>query len=94
MGKIEHEETRKKGVFFVEENGERLAEMLYFHSNPGEITIYHTEVDPKLAGKGIGRDLIAAGVEFARKNGLKIVPTCSYTKKVIDKTPEFQDVLA
>ncbi len=94
MGKIEHEEQKKKGAFFLKENRERLAEMLYFHSNPGEIAIYHTEVGPKLAGKGVGRDLVAAGVKFARENGLKIVPTCSYAKKVIDKTPEFQDVLA
>ncbi|HEX3100346.1 MAG TPA: GNAT family N-acetyltransferase [Pyrinomonadaceae bacterium] len=94
MEKIQQEEHKKKGAFFLEVGGERLAEMLYFHSNPGEITIYHTEVDPSLAGKGVGYDLVAAGVEFARENGLKIVPTCSYAKKVIDKTPEFQDVLA
>lgn len=91
---VQHEETKKKGVFFVEENGKRLAEMLYFHSSLSEITIYHTEVDPEFAGKGVGRDLVAAGVAFARENNLKIVPTCSYTKKVIDKTPEFQDVQA
>ena len=91
---IKHEDDKNKGAFFVEENGERLGEMLYSHSNPGEITISHTEVDPKIGGKGVGRDLVAAGVKFARENKLKIIPTCSYAKKVIDKTPEFQDVLA
>ena len=91
---IKHDEHKKKGSFFIEENGERIARMQYFHSKPGEITIYHTEVDPKLAGKGIGRDFVAAGVKFARENDLRIIPTCSYTKSVIDKTHEFQDVLA
>lgn len=91
---IKHDEHKKKGAFFIEENGERLAEMLYFHSNPGEIKIYHTEVSPKLAGKGVGRDLVSAGVKFARENDLKIVPTCSYAKSVIEKTQDFQDVLA
>ena len=92
--RVQHEEIKKKGTFFVEENDERIAQMQYFHSKPGQITIYHTEVNPKLAGKGVGRELVAAGVKFARENDLKIVPTCSYTKSVIDKTPEFQDVLA
>lgn len=90
---IKQDDNKKKGAFFVEEDGERLAEMLYFQSKPGEITIYHTEVSPKLAGKGVGRERVTAGVEFARDNDLKIVPTCSYAKSVIDKTPEFQDVL-
>jgi predicted GNAT family acetyltransferase len=91
---VQHEELRKKGAFFFEENGQRVAEMLYFHSKPGEITIYHTEVSATLAGKGVGRELVTAGVKYARENDLRIVPTCSYAKSVIDKTPEFQDVLA
>ena len=91
---VQHEEIKKKGAFFVEENGKRMAQMQYFHSKPGEITIYHTETDPKLAGKKVGRELVDAGVKFARENDIKIVPTCSYTKSVIDNTPEFQDVLA
>lgn len=91
---IQHEEIKKKGEFYVEENGKRLARMLYFYSKPGEITIYHTEVDPSLASQGIGRNLVAAGIKFARDNKLKVIPTCSYTKSVIDKTPGFQDVLA
>ena len=92
--KVLHEENKKKGEFYVEENGERLAKMQYFYSQPGEINIFHTEVSPKLAGKGVGRDLVAAGIAFARKNNLKVIASCSYAKSVIDKTPEFQDVLS
>lgn len=92
--KVQHDENKKKGEFYIEENGERCARMQYFHSQPGVINIYHTEVSPTLAGKGVGRELVAAGVKYARDKDLKIDPTCSYTKSVIDKTPEFQDVLS
>ena len=92
--RIEHEEKGKKGVFYIEENGERLAELLYFKSAPGEITIYHTEVKEKFRGEGIGQDLVAAAVKYARENKLKINVTCPYAKKVIDRVPEFQNVLA
>lgn len=94
MMKIERKESGGKGEFFIEENGKKLASMTYKKSGAGKIIIDHTEVDSSLRGEGIGEDLVAEGVKFARENDLKIVPLCPYTKKVIDEKPEFQDVLA
>ena len=59
----------------------------------GTMTIDHTEIHEKLRGEGIGQDMIKAAVEYARANGLKIKADCPYAKKVIERTPEFQDVL-
>ena len=92
--KIEHDGQKEKGTFSINENGERRAELVYLRSGPGEMTINHTEVDEKLRGEGIGRDMVAAAVEFARENHLKIIPTCPYAKKVIDENPEYGDILA
>lgn len=94
MTTIEHEETKKKGTFFVSENGEKLAELAYLRSGREEMDLYHTEVNPKRRGEGIGQDLVAAAVNFARNNGLKVVATCPYAKKVIERTPEFKGILA
>ena len=94
MMKIDHEEAEKKGTFFIEENGEKLAELAYSRSAHGEMTINHTEVSPKLRGEGIGQDMVAAAVKFARENSLKIKATCPYAKKLIDTTPEYKDILA
>jgi len=94
MMTIEHEEKKEKGLFFVDDNGERVAELAYLRSGNDEMNINHTEVTLKLRGEGIGQDLVAATVNFARKNGLKIIATCPYSKEVIEKTPEFQDILA
>lgn len=91
---IQRDEHGKKGAFFIDENGEWIAEMTYFRSGKDQITVDHTEVDPKLRGQGVGEQLVKAAVEFAREGRLKIKAACPYTKKVIDKTPEFQDVLA
>jgi len=92
--KIQHENEDKRGTFFIDENGERLAELTHFESAPGEMTIDHTEVSPKLRGEGIGEDLVAEAVKFARKDELKIVPTCSYAKKILEEAAEYKDVLA
>jgi len=91
---VKQQEDKKKGSFYVEENGEHLADLEYFHSAAGQITIYHTAVDEKLRGQKVGDKLVAAAVNYSRGNDLKVVPTCAFAKKVIDRTPEYQDILA
>jgi len=92
--RIEHEEKGRKWTFFVEEKGERHAELDYFNSGPGTINIYHTEVDEKLRGKGIGAELVKAAVDLARRNSKKIIATCPFAHKIIDRTTEYRDLLA
>jgi predicted GNAT family acetyltransferase len=91
---IQNEEQDAKGAFFIEKDGERIAEMTYRKMGADRIIIDHTEVNDQLKGKGVGKDLVEAGVKFARENHLKIVPQCVFAKKIIDRIPEYQDVLA
>lgn len=91
---IRHVDNGKKGAFVIDVDGEQLGEIEYFVSAPGVITIYHTGVSEKLRGQRAGDKLVAAAVEYARASGLKVIATCPFAKKVIDRTPEFQDVLA
>ena len=90
---IKFEQTESKGAFFVEENGQRLATMSFSKAGDTTLIIDHTEVSDVLRGKNVGKQLVAAAVDYARKNKLKIIPLCPFTKSVIDKTKEYQDVL-
>ena len=90
---IQHEDDGKQGRFFIQDGGKDLAEMDYIWRGPDHITIIHTEVDGSLEGKGVGKELVAAGVAFAREKGIGIVPVCSYAKAVMERTPEYEDVL-
>ncbi len=92
--KIQKTETDGGGKFFIEETGKNIALMTYKKSGKNKITIDHTEVDDSLQGEGIGKDLVAEGVKFARANNLKIIAQCSFAAKVIDENIEFQDVLS
>ncbi|MBP6002120.1 MAG: N-acetyltransferase [Pyrinomonadaceae bacterium] len=91
---IRHVDNGKKGAFVIDVDGEQMGEIEYFVSAPGVITIFHTGVNEKLRGQRAGDKLVAAAIEYARSNGLKVITTCTFAKKVIDRTPEFQDVLA
>ena len=90
---IQHDEQEKGGRFFVSRDGIDLAEMTYVWAGHGHFIIEHTEVDSSLGGKGIGKQLVEAGVAFAREKGVTIRPFCPYAKKVLEHTAEYADVL-
>ncbi|HMC99699.1 MAG TPA: GNAT family N-acetyltransferase [Ferruginibacter sp.] len=91
---IQHELPGKKGTFFIEIDGKRLAEMVYNMANPELMIIEHTEVDDALRGKNVGYQLVHAAVDFARANNIRIIPLCPFAKSVFDKKmDEFGDVL-
>ncbi|MDD4051424.1 MAG: N-acetyltransferase, partial [candidate division Zixibacteria bacterium] len=52
---IKHQFDGSKGAFFVEENGQRLAEMTYTRSGTSHIIIDHTGVSSALKGQGVGK---------------------------------------
>lgn len=86
----------KKGEssFFVEESGEKLAEITFFKSGDDEITVDHTVVSDKLRGRKVGNALVEKIIGFAREENLKIVPVCSFVQKQFEKNAEYEDVLA
>jgi predicted GNAT family acetyltransferase len=51
------------------------------------ITFHHTEVDPAFGGRGLGKLLVTAELEDARRRGLAVLPMCPYVRKVIAEDP-------
>ncbi len=90
---IKNKNDGHRGAFYIEEDGKEVALMHYILAGPGKMIIDHTEVDDSQAGKGLGKQLVAAGVKYARENHLKIQPLCPFAKKIFDLTPAYADVL-
>lgn len=88
---IQHEKAGNTGRFYIEENNKTVAELDY-QLKDKNLLVLHTEVDDSLEGKGVGRELVAAAVEYVRNNALRINATCPYAKKVLDRAKEFADV--
>jgi uncharacterized protein len=90
---IQHEHSGHRGAFFLERDGERLAQMTYTVAG-SRVIIDHTDVDDRLRGTGTGRKLVEAAVEWARQEKTQLMPLCPFAKSVFDKTPAYKDVLA
>jgi len=90
---IKNKNDGKRGAFYIEDNDKEIALMHYIFSGPEKMIIDHTEVDEAYGGKGLGKKLVTAGVEYARQHHIKILPLCPFAKKVFGMTPEFADVL-
>ena len=91
--RVEHSYDSKKGEFFILEDGKKIASMIYVYAGETKIIIEHTVVDPSHEGKGLGKQLVNAAVDFARKNGIKIMPLCPYAKRVLEASDTYRDVL-
>lgn len=86
--KIQH----KEGEFFVVINGKKA--ILDYTINGKEMDIFHTFTDPDLRGQGLAEQLTQAAFEHAKKNGLKIIPTCEYVRDAfLKKHPEWNSIV-
>lgn len=83
----------KRGYFEAVEDGKEAGKMTYTWAGDSKFIIDHTEVSPDFNGKGVGKKLVMAAVDYARANNLKIIPLCPFAKSVFDKVPEIDDVL-
>ena len=90
---IQNKQIKGKGMFFVEQDGNILAEMIYTMPSPDKMIIEHTEVSDELKGKKAGYQLVHTAVEYARTNNIRIIPLCPFANSVFKKKPEYADVL-
>lgn len=77
--------------------GEALAVCEYRLDDSGGqrvLTLHHTEVPAALQGRGVAGDLVAAALAWARAEGLKVRPTCSYVAAYMQRHPDTADLLA
>ncbi len=80
------------GSFFIEKEGRQIAE-LDFEVKNNLLNAYHTGVRPELEGQGIAGKLFDELVKYARENGYKVIPSCSYILAKFRRNPEgFRDI--
>jgi len=72
----------------------RLIGLAAYRRRDGVIAFTHTEVDEELTGRGFGSRLVAAALDDAARQGLRVVPLCSFVEQYVAKHPEYAEMLA
>lgn len=80
--KVQHTEQEGAGEFFVEIEGTKEGS-LFYSIIQNRLAIEHTEAT--VEGKGIGKALVKAALEYARKNNLEVIAQCSFAKAVMER---------
>jgi predicted GNAT family acetyltransferase len=83
---VTHEPQRKRFVARLEE---RESHLIYTPSGTGVVDFLTTYVHPALRGRGVGEALVKAGLEWARAEGLKVIPSCWFVGTVVRRHPEY-----
>jgi predicted GNAT family acetyltransferase len=87
---IKQQQQGDKGRFIT---ADELGEITYGLESKDVVTIYHTDVDEALKGKGAGKQLVNAVVGWAREQGYRIHPLCPFAKAVLERDERYSDVL-
>jgi predicted GNAT family acetyltransferase len=79
--------NKSQNRFETSEQGET-AELVY-QLEDGVLDIVHTGVPKPMEGRGVAAALTKTALDYARANGLKVRPSCSY---VADLDPTAQGI--
>lgn len=86
---IEH--NAAEGIFRAMEDGKEIGNIEYEVSGR-VMTITHTRAH--VEGRGLGRILVAAAIDYARGEGMKIIPQCTFARKLMERVEEYRVLLA
>jgi predicted GNAT family acetyltransferase len=58
----------------------------------GNFVIMHVGVYPEFRGQGLAGKIVEAGLEYAKRNSLRVIPMCSYAAAYIRRNPQYLEL--
>ena len=89
---IRHDADQHRFVAVVD--GAATGAMLrYRRVDDATLDYFSTFTPPELRGRGLAAVIVRAALDYARENGLGIVPTCPYVAKLIEREPQYRELV-
>ena len=73
--------------------GSELAGFATYHSQPGLITVLHTEIKRPLEGQGIGSELVRRMLDDIGAKGARVLPVCPFMLAFLRRHPQYNDLV-
>lgn len=86
---VVHEPERSR--FAVRSDGTEA--VLEYQKLADKVVFAHTGVPRALEGRGAGGALARAGLEWARGEGLRVIPICPFVSSYIRRHPEYAELV-
>jgi len=83
--------NEEAGRFEVELEGETA--FAQYQVLPEGVLFPHTVVPEAFEGRGVGSALARAGLDWAREQGLKVLPACAFFAAYMQRHAETQDLV-
>jgi uncharacterized protein len=74
--------------------GDDLIGFVDYRPTEGALIFTHAETDPTVRGRGLGTVLVRGALDDVRRRGTLVVPRCPFVADVIDRNPEYADLVA
>ncbi len=82
------------GVITLHKDDEEVGRLTYtIIPEENRLIISFVLVHRQFEGRGMGKYLVEEGVRFARENGWKVYPHCSYARSVMNRMKDVDDIL-
>ena len=90
---FENKKSGNGGVLSLREEAEEVGRLTYtVFPEDKRMIISFVLVHPKFEGKGNGKLLVEEALKFARENGWKVYPHCSYSRSVMNRMEGIDDI--
>lgn len=89
---IFHDEEKKKFFLVLDENAEEECYLAY-REEGDVLDFYYTFVPEDYRGHGIASKLVETALEFAKKEGFRVRPTCPFVNDYIQSHEEYKALM-
>jgi predicted GNAT family acetyltransferase len=86
---VDNEQARRFEIY----DGDELAGFAEYHLHGNRLAVLHTEIEPRLHGRGLGGKLVRHVLDDARRRGRVVLPYCRFTRGWLAKHPDYLDLV-
>ena len=89
---IEVKQDKENERFVAEVEGHKA--YLSYNVFDDKIDLSYAYTPPELRGRGIAKIVVEYAFNYAKENNLKVIPTCSYVRALVERNDNYKDLLA